>query len=578
MLHPLRLQNYRCFRDHTVTFQTSTVVVGKNNAGKSTIVEALHLVAAVVNRNAATFVAPPATLEIGRFQRCIAPKTAHLNLNLRTAFHRYGEPPAILTATFRGGATVYVYVHKDGVHATIKGSKNWVTSTAGFSALQIPHVHILPQVGPLQAEETHLTDRHVDENYYTRLSSRHFRNQIHRSPENFAHFQTLAESTWHGLRVEPVHDDGTNYTMLVTDADFAAEVGWMGHGLQMWLQTIWFIAKTPAQATVVLDEPDVYMHPDLQRKLYRLIKTRFDQAVIATHSVEIMAEADPSEILIINNKRSRSQYANTEPAVQILVDQLGGIHNVHLARLWNAKRVILLEGKDLAFLKTFHAKLFPDAETPLDAIPNLSIGGWGGWAHAIGSSMALKNAVGDRITTYCIFDSDYHTAQEKAERCNQATERAINLHIWERKEIENYLLNPTVIARVITQRTKTTPPTPKNVQEFLLRAGNDEKDTVFDAMATHLGHQDRALGTGGANKAARELLSARWKHDPLHVVSGKALLSQLSTWAQENYGVAIGAMAITKAFHANEIPPELRTVITSIEEGTPFYNPATVAG
>ena len=72
MLRTLRLQNYRCFRDHTVTFQASTVIVGKNNAGKSTIVEALHLVAAAVNRSAATFVAPPTSLELGRFQRCIA--------------------------------------------------------------------------------------------------------------------------------------------------------------------------------------------------------------------------------------------------------------------------------------------------------------------------------------------------------------------------------------------------------------------------------------------------------------------------------------------------------------------------
>jgi predicted ATPase len=570
MLHTLRLQNYRCFRDHTVTFEPSTVVVGKNNAGKSTIVEALHLIAAVVNRTAATFVSPPAALEIGPFHRCIAPKLAHLNINLRTAFYRYGEPPAIITATFTGGATVRAYVHKEGVHATINGPKGDVTSTSAFCALNISHLHILPQVAPLQAEEPHLTDKHVDDNYYTRLSSRHFRNQIHRNPKDFAHFKTLAESTWHGLRIEPVHDDGTAFTMLVTDGDFAAEAAWMGHGLQMWLQTMWFIAKTPPQATVVLDEPDVYMHPDLQRKLYRLIKARFAQSIIATHSVEIMAEADPSEILVINNKKARSEYANTEPAVQVLVDQLGGIHNVHLARLWNARKVILLEGKDLAFLKTLHAKLYPNAETPLDAIPNLSIGGWGGWAHAIGSNMALKNAVGDRITTYCIFDSDYHTTAELQERYQQAKERGISLHIWERKEIENYLLDPTVIARVIKQRTKTSSPTATMVNEFLLQACEEEKDTVFDAMATHHDHQDRKLGAGGANKAARERLNARWKNGRLDVVSGKALLSRLSTWSQEHYGVGIGSMAITKAFHANEIPTELRNILSNIEEGTPF--------
>jgi predicted ATPase len=570
VLRTLRLQNYRCFDDHTVAFHSDTVVVGRNNAGKSTIVEALHLVAAVVNRKAATFSRPPAYSRLGPFQKCIIPKIAHLGINLQTAFHRYGDPPAILTATFTGGTTVTVYVDKEGVHATIQGPKGWVTTTTGFLALQIPHINILPQVAPLQPEETNLRDEYINEHYYTRLSSRHFRNQILRSPEHFQHFKSLAEETWHGLRVEQVSNNGNNLSMLVTDGDFAAEVAWMGHGLQMWLQTIWFVAKTPVDTTVVLDEPDVYMHPDLQRKLYRLIKARFAQAIIATHSVEIMAEADPSDILIINNKRKRSAYANTEPGVQILVDQLGGIHNVHLARLWNAKKVILLEGKDLTILKTFHGKIFPNADIPLDAIPNLSIGGWGGWAHAIGSSMAFKNAAGDRISVYCIFDSDYHTTTEQHDRHDQAKERGINLHIWTRKEIENYLLNPTVIARVIKQRTKTTAPTPAAVEAFLLQACEKEKDTVFDAIATHLGHEDHDLGPGGANKAARKLLDPKWSQEKLFLVSGKALVSRLSAWSQEHYGCAVGAMAIAKAFSPNEIPKELEDTITSIEEGTPL--------
>ncbi len=570
MLETLRLQNFRCFDDHTVTLQPVTVVVGRNNAGKSTIVEALHIVSTVVNRKAANFIAPPPFLDLGRAYRCIAPKIAHLNLNLRTAFHRYGEPPAILTGTFAAGNKVTVYIHREGVHATIQGRKGIVTSAAALLALEIPYIHILPQVAPLQSEETHLSDTYVSDNYYTRLSSRHFRNQIHRSPEHFSHFKTLAEETWHGLRIESVRDDGTNLTLLVTDGDFAAEIAWMGHGLQMWLQTMWFLAKTSIQSTVVLDEPDVYMHPDLQRKLYRIVKARFTQSIIATHSVEIMAEADPGNILVINNKRLRSEYANSEPAVQVLVDQLGGIHNVHLARLWNARKVLLLEGKDLAFLKTFHAILYPNAETPLDAIPNLSIGGWGGWAHAIGSGMALKNAIGDMLTTYCIFDSDYHSSAEKDDRYCQANERNIQLHIWTRKEIENYLLDPAVIARVIKRRIKTGGPTAEAVHEFLLDACDAERDTVLDGIATS---QDRKLGVGGANKVARDQLKARWEHGRLNLVGGKAILSRLSVWALERYKCNIGAMVIAKAFRQNEIPQEMCAVIASIEEGVAFASP-----
>jgi hypothetical protein len=153
--------------------------------------------------------------------------------------------------------------------------------------------------------------------------------------------------------------------------------------------------------------------------------------------------------------------------------------------------------------------------------------------------MAFKNAVGDKITTYCIFDSDYHSAQEQNERHAQAEERGINLHIWQRKEIENYLLDPGVIARVITQRTTKKPPTTATVQAFLLQACEEEKETVLDGIATS---QDRKLGVGGANKVARELLKKHWENERLHLASGKALLSRLSAWAQKEYDVSIGAM------------------------------------
>ncbi len=47
---------------------------------------------------------------------------------------------------------------------------------------------------------------------------------------------------------------------------------------------MWFVARTRGYATVILDEPDVYMHADLQRKLIRLLRNRYPQIVIAaTH-------------------------------------------------------------------------------------------------------------------------------------------------------------------------------------------------------------------------------------------------------------------------------------------------------
>ena len=44
---------------------------------------------------------------------------------------------------------------------------------------------------------------------------------------------------------------------------------------------------------MILDEPDVYMHPDLQRSLVKIVKNRFKQVIIASHSVEILSEVNP---------------------------------------------------------------------------------------------------------------------------------------------------------------------------------------------------------------------------------------------------------------------------------------------
>lgn len=580
MLRQLRMQNYRCFDDHTILFEPNTVVVGKNNAGKSSVIEALRLVGAVVNRKGAAFVPAPGWLGLSKFQVGIAPGISPLGLNLNAVFHRYGEPPAVITANFVGGAIVTLYLgREETIFATICENKDWVSSQAKFLRLKLPWIAVLPQIGPLLAEEYRLANEWVTTYLNSRLSSRHFRNQLVRMDASFAEFKRLAEETWQGLSVDAIQQQATQEGILlslpVRDGDFVAEVGWMGHGLQMWLQTIWFLSKTPADCTVVLDEPDVYMHPDLQRKLFRLTRSRFRQCVIATHSVEIMAEADPGHILIIDKKEKRSRYADNEPGVQALIDQIGGIHNVHLARLWSARRFLLIEGKDMSVLKRLHAILFPDAELSLDAIPALPIGGWSGWHYAVGSSMTLTNAVGEQITKYCILDSDYHSELEIRTRYEDAAKRGVNLHVWSAKEIENFLLHPRAIRRVLASRIKDREiPSECEVQRKILEICEQERRSVEDGLASALLQADRKLDVITVNKLARERVERTWGSElnRTKMVSGKDTLARLSDWTQQEFGVTFGPPAIARNMTATDIPGELADVIRAVEENVRFLS------
>ena len=141
-------------------------------------------------------------------------------------------------------------------------------------------------------------------------------------------FKFIAETTWKGLGINELIDqngiDG-ELLLMVRDNNFTAEIGWMGHGLQMWLQTMWFISKCDENSTVILDEPDVYMHADLQRRLIRFIKGKFNQIIIATHSVEIMAEVEAENILPVDSSKKKLTYANKTPIVQKIIDEIGSI-------------------------------------------------------------------------------------------------------------------------------------------------------------------------------------------------------------------------------------------------------------
>ena len=116
--------------------------------------------------------------------------------------------------------------------------------------------------------------------------------------------------------------------------------------------------------------------------------------------------------------------------------------------------MLIVEGKDIDILKRIQNTLFKNSPEPLDAIPHLTIGGWGGWSRAVGSKLMLKNAGEENIIIYCLLDSDYHTEEEIASRYNEAEKNGINLKIWKKKEIENYLIVPSAIKRIIEKESK----------------------------------------------------------------------------------------------------------------------------
>jgi energy-coupling factor transporter ATP-binding protein EcfA2 len=588
MLKELYLKNFKGFEEHVVPLRHRTIIVGKNNAGKSTIIEALRLIALVANDYLSLpFHSVPRWLDIPKREKGLLPHIKDTEVNLESMFHRYNDPPAIIRGIFDTEESISIYIGQNGVvHAVVKDEKGKpLTSEEDFEEFYIPDIRILPRIGPLSRKERILTRYHIERSLDTTLSPLHFRNQLNLYYDrHFERFKELAESTWSGLRIVDLEGKGempgdAELSLLVQDAGFVAEVGWMGHGLQIWLQLIWFLTRSsdpemdPDEDTFIFDEPDVFMHADLQRKFIRVLRKFKQQVIIATHSTEMLAEVEPEQILIVDREKRRSNFATTLPSVQVVLNRIGSAHNIQLARLWSARRFLLVEGDDLNILKLFQNILFPYSLLPLDVIPHNSIGGWGGWNNVIGSTLVLKNAAGEDITTYCILDSDYHTPEQVQSRLDEANRYLIQLHIWSRKEIENYLIIPTAIQRLIRSESNNRhAPELETILGEIDRIADDLRDSIFDAMAHDYITDDRARGVSGANERARERLRAAWADfdSRLAVIPGKRVLSLLSQWTQINYGISFGVSRLARSITADELSTEVVEVVTAIENQEEF--------
>ena len=236
----------------------------------------------------------------------------------------------------------------------------------------------------------------------------------------------------------------------------------------------------------------------------------------------------------------------------------------------------MVEGGDIALLKRFQNTLFFETASPLDTIPSMSVGGWGGWNYAVGSSMFLENAVGEGITTYCILDSDYHTSEEIEVRQKDAKTRGVQLHIWKRKEIENYLLVPEAIRRVIASNLGYTKPGPSTVEiEAQLEViAHNLKNDVLDGAASMIQHRNRGIDAGTANKRAREQVEPIWQTPDgrMALIPGKTALSALSQWSNTTYGVSFSSVRLASELKAHEIDEEIKLMLAAIEDLEPFVD------
>ena len=109
------------------------------------------------------------------------------------------------------------------------------------------------------------------------------------------------------------------------------EISWAGQGLQVWFQIIAHLVRLRKVSILILDEPEINLHPEKQNELVRILKDYYHGSVIiATHSVELMNNVSVSHIVNVQKKDNEPKIKSTDDRIylNLVRSQIGSNFNL----------------------------------------------------------------------------------------------------------------------------------------------------------------------------------------------------------------------------------------------------------
>lgn len=466
-LKSLKLVNYKGFENYTINLRATNVLVGANNAGKSTALGALRLIVAMLPH--ARRVAPSDAGQVeGRPTRgwpitaAAVEASAFSDENIRYDFRL--KETRIEVTTKSGVRLVASWANMEnydpyeapprGMYFVFPPDGGVIMPPRTVAQRLVPNVGVVPTLTPLDDHEPYVSDDTLRRNMTGRKASRYFRNALWRlDTEGWRDFTSYVYERTPEItnlflrRAQGTQEDDFDLFYSEERTRHEREIGWAGDGIQIWLQALFHLWRQRESDVIILDEPDVFLHPDLQRRLARTLFGTSKQTVVATHSVEILAEAEPGSAVWIDRSRRSSERPRADGSLALVGRRLGSGYELGVGRALRSSRVLFVEGDDGPILAHLARRLGVSAVASSDNYATVPLGGFSrNWL--AGAFTETMDALGTGVATYVILDGDLRCQDAVELVTNELRKAGAKVHVWNRRELENYLLAPSAIAKM----------------------------------------------------------------------------------------------------------------------------------
>jgi hypothetical protein len=280
---------------------------------------------------------------------------------------------------------------------------------------------------------------------------------------------------------------------------------------------------------------------------------------------------------VINKKGQSVKRIKDPTQLQTIFGVLGSNLNPTLTQLAKSRRAVFVEGKDFQILSALSRKLGKQSLANRSDFAVIPVDGFNP-ARVLNFSEGIELALGVKILKAIVFDRDYRAPEEIENLLKDFNKYAALAHIHCRKEIENYLLIPSVLQRAIEKRIseRATRNGTKNkftedVKEILECLSNKMRSKVnahfMSKREKYLKAANPSVDNATINEKMLEDFEELWSkmESRLEIVPGKELLSMLNEYLQSNYSVSITHSLIVNAMKPEEITEDIVKLLDKLE-------------
>ena len=473
MITRVRLEYFKRFGDETFEIGDNIVLAGPNNSGKTTLLQAISvwhfgfqkwLAEHAESSQAKQRIGVPVTRK--DFTAIPLREMDLLWSDRSTAFSK-GEKegvkpgrPKLVSVTVWGKnpnsstewclGVSFRYTSKEQVYVKLIDEKGQPTTDVPEEVRQIDVVHVPPFSG-IGAEETGLNPGYQNMLVGQGKPGDILRNlllDVHKKGKDWETMLEVVKELFGYELKEPQYAEAAVPFIRIEycekkNPQVKLDLASAGSGFHQVLMLFAFFYARSA-SILLLDEPDAHLHVILQRQVYDKLKTiareKNCQLIISTHSEILLEDTDPDQILSFYGRPHPLQIDTQRDQVR---EALKRLTSLDIIAAESGKNVLYVEDEsDFKILKEFAKKLSPGMTIFFDDPFFCSIHGRDA-REAKAHFWGLK-AIRPTIKGVLLLDGDDRKLQDR-----EVGAELLDILRWNRYEIENYLLVPSVLYRFI---------------------------------------------------------------------------------------------------------------------------------